>query len=336
MEQKDAPEEKETFVADRKTVAVTGASGYLGSTVVKLLLEKGYNVKGTVRDPSNPAKVEHLKRLPNATSNLALFKADLMDEGSFDETFQGCHCVFHTASPVPYNVKDPENDVIKPAVFGTLNVLRSCQKAGVQVVVQTSSMSAAAPHPPPPVKSEKHWSDPEGQKKRGSYYGASKTLAERAAVEFLAKMPMASAFRLVRICPALVLGPMLQPSVNTSMKYLAKWVSSDDPIKNDSMSCIDVRDCAAHHVAAYEGGHEGRFFSLVESWPYSVIYAALKHFYPEMTLPKPMAAGTKPEPATQFDNTRMKSLGVNERSMMQLFGEAVEVCRERGLLSEKA
>jgi len=333
MEQKEAKEE----ACGKPTVAVTGASGYLGSAVVKLLLERGYKVKATVRDPSNPQKVEHLKRLPRAADNLSLFKADLLDEGCFDDVFACCHGVFHTASPLPYKVKDPENDVLKPAVAGTLNALRSCEKAGVKVVVVTSSMAAAAPRPEPALKSEKHWSDPEEQKKRGSYYGASKTLAERAAVEFLAKMPMETAFRLVRICPTLVVGPMLQPSLNTSMRFFARIATgaAHTEIKNDSMSMIDVRDCAAHHVNAYEGDYEGRYFSLVESWPWSMIYAAVKYFNPEMELPKPMAEGTKPVRATQFDHTRMKSLGVNERSLMQTIGQAVEACRERGLLNDK-
>jgi len=333
MEHKDALAD----LGDEKTVAVTGASGYLGSAIVKLLLEKGYKVRGTVRDPSNPNKVNHLVALPNAAENLTLFHADLIEEGSFDDVFKGCHCVFHSASPLPsHEAKDPENEIIKPAVFGTLNVLRSCEKAGVEVVVITSSMAAAAPRPAPAVKSEKHWSDPEEQKKRRSFYGASKTLAERAAVEFLAKMPLESAFRLVRICPTLVVGPMLQPKLNTSMRYFAACArgSRHKEIVNDSMSLIDVRDCAAHHVAAYEGGHEGRFFSLVESWPWSVIYSALKHFIPELKCPKPMAKRTKPAEATQFDHTRMKYLGVNERSMMQVIKEAVEVCRERGLLED--
>jgi len=336
----DVVEEKESILADQrivqKTVAVTGASGYIGSAVTNLLLEKGYKVHATVRDPTNPAKVAHLKSLPNADDNLVLFKADLLEDGSFDEVFKECHGVFHTASPLPSGSDDPENEIIKPALLGTENVLRSCQKAGVKVVVVTSSMAAAAPKPRPPVLSEKHWSDPDEQKQRGSWYGASKTLAERAAVEFLAKMSVDSAFRLVRICPTMVVGPMLQPSVNTSMKYFAQCARGvqEERIRNDSMSFIDVRDCAAHHVAAYEGNHEGRFFSLVESWHWSMIYTALKLFNPDMKSPKPMEEGTKPERASQFDHTRMRTLGVNERSVVQLIEQAVDVCRERGLLSE--
>jgi len=334
---KDMVDEKDQILEDskiqQKTVAVTGASGYIGSAVVNLLLKKGYKVHGTVLDVTDPAEVDHLKSLPKAANNLVLFKANLLKDSSFDEALKGCHGVFHTASPLPLQSDDPENEVIKPAVLGTESVLRSCQKANVKVVVITSSLSAALPRPAPPVISEKHWSDPDDQKQRGSWYAASKTLAERAAVEFLAKMPRDSAFRLVRICPSMVVGPMLQPKVNTSMKYFA-WCARgvlDETVRNDSMSMIDIRDCAAHHVAAYEGNHEGRYFSMVESWHWSLIYTTLKLFNPGMKSPKPMEEGTKPVRATQFDNTRMRTLGVNERSMAQLMEQAVEVCRERGL-----
>jgi len=329
MEQKS---ENAKAASERPTVAVTGASGYIGSAIVKLLLERGYKVRATVRDTNNPGKVEHLKRLPKAAGNLVLLKAELMDEGCFDDIFTGCHGVFHTSTPVKFEAKDPENDIIKPAVFGTLNVLKSCEKADVKVVVVTSSMYAAFPEVMPAVQSEKHWSDPEEQKKSGTFYGASKTLAERAAVEFLAKMPVDTAFRLIRICPTLVVGPMLQPSVNLSMNVFAALANGVQPMPfpGTSISLIDVRDCAEHHVNAYEGNHEGRFFSTLERWPWSVIWAALKHFNPTITCPE----ATKPVKTTQIDLTRMMSLGVRERSMIQTIGEAVEVCRERGLLEK--
>jgi len=328
---------KSEVVGNGRTVAVTGASGYIGSAIVKLLLEKGYAVHGTVRDPTKASKVDHLWRLSRARDALTLFKADLLDEGSFDKVFKGCHCVFHTASPIPWEVKDPENDVIKPAVNGTLNVLESCKKAGVQAMVLTSSMAAADPRPSPPIKNETHWSDPEEQMKRGSHYGASKTLAERAAIEFVAKMPQDSAIRLARILPTFVVGPMLQPTVNTSMKYFVQYVrgTRHKVVKNDLVSLIDVRDCAAHHVAAYEGGHEGRFFSLVEKWHWSIIYAALKHFNPLMKCPQPMPKGTKPVQGPQIDSTRMKTLGVDERSMYCIIGDVVKVFRDRGMLDDK-
>lgn len=100
-------------------VCVTGASGFIGAHVVKALLDKGYKVYATVRDPSNQEKVRHLTQLNGASENLTLFKADLLDEGSFDEVVSQCVGVFHTASPFFFSVKDPEQgrSTIEPCCY---------------------------------------------------------------------------------------------------------------------------------------------------------------------------------------------------------------------------
>ncbi|KAF9596842.1 hypothetical protein IFM89_013890 [Coptis chinensis] len=104
-----------------KTVCVTGASGYIASWLVKLLLERGYTVKASVRDPNDSRKTEHLRRLPGANDRLHLFKANLVDEGCFDSIINGCEGVFHTASPCFFKAADPQTEIIDPAVKGTLN-----------------------------------------------------------------------------------------------------------------------------------------------------------------------------------------------------------------------
>ncbi|KAL8108531.1 hypothetical protein AgCh_024841 [Apium graveolens] len=81
-------------------VCVTGAAGYIGSWLVKRLLERGYHVRATVRDPGNEKKVKHLLELENACTNLSLWKADLTEEGSYDDAIQGCEAVFHVATPM--------------------------------------------------------------------------------------------------------------------------------------------------------------------------------------------------------------------------------------------
>ncbi|RVW89106.1 Dihydroflavonol 4-reductase [Vitis vinifera] len=91
-----------------KVVCVTGASGYIASWLVKLLLQRGYTVKATVRDPNDPKKTEHLLALEGAKERLHLFKANLLEEGSFDSVVDGCDGVFHTASPVVLIVDDPQ------------------------------------------------------------------------------------------------------------------------------------------------------------------------------------------------------------------------------------
>ncbi|XP_057499487.1 cinnamoyl-CoA reductase CAD2-like isoform X3 [Actinidia eriantha] len=91
-----------------KVVCVTGASGFIASWLVKLLLLRGYTVKASVRDPSDQRKTEHLLALDGANERLHLFQADLLDEGSFDPVVDGCEGVFHTASPVQFSVSDPQ------------------------------------------------------------------------------------------------------------------------------------------------------------------------------------------------------------------------------------
>ncbi|KAL6327722.1 hypothetical protein AAG906_024691 [Vitis piasezkii] len=148
-----------------KVVCVTGASGYIASWLVKLLLQRGYTVKATVRDPNDPKKTEHLLALEGAKERLHLFEANLLEEGSFDSVVDGCDGVFHTASPVVMIVDDPQAQLIDPALKGTMNVLGSCAKApSVKRVVVTSSMASVAfngKHLAPDVLVDESWfSDP--------------------------------------------------------------------------------------------------------------------------------------------------------------------------------
>ncbi|CAI0425664.1 unnamed protein product [Linum tenue] len=141
------------------TVCVTGAGGFLGSWVVHLLLSKNYLVRGTVRDPLDE-KYAHLNQLPNASSNLKLVKADLLDYPSLFSAIQGCSGVFHVASPLPSSPVD----LIEPAVTGTLNVLKACLEAKVERVVVVSSGAALMMNPSWPdtrAMDESCWSDVE-------------------------------------------------------------------------------------------------------------------------------------------------------------------------------
>jgi len=315
---------------NQKTVAVTGANGFIGSHIVKLLLSKGYKVRGTVQQHI-PELVDFLMDLPNAAKNLTLHEKELMHDGCFDEVFHGCDCVFHTASPTlkhQREMKEAHVEMIDTARFGTLNVLRSCKKKDVGTVVLTSSMCSAIPKTNAPsgglpaIIYEEHWANPNFLKKKGSYYAASKTLAEKNAVE----MANDSAFRLVQICPSFTVGPMLQPIVNSSMERFARICAGEHhkQIPNRSISLVDVRDVAAHHIAAYEKGVPGRFFSTTESWHWTLVYEALKILNPQMKCPTPLPNGIKHVQPRKFCTSKMKTLGVTERSFMQVLTDAVE------------
>ncbi|KAM1607820.1 hypothetical protein ACFX1Z_028349 [Malus domestica] len=128
-----------------KVVCVTSASGYIGSWLVKLLLQRSYTVIATVRDPNDPNKTGHLLSLDGAKERLHLFKAGVLKEGAFDAVISGCVGVFHTASPLQLSAFSLHAEIFEPAVKGTLNVLKSCVKfPTVKRMVLTSSMSSVS------------------------------------------------------------------------------------------------------------------------------------------------------------------------------------------------
>ena len=129
----------------RPTVLVTGASGYIAGWIIKYLLEEGYTVHATVRDPNKQSSVAHLlKMVENSPGALKLFKADLLDKGSFAAAMDGCQIVMHTASPfVLEGFTDAHEALVRPALEGTRNVLESVNAcASVKRVVLTSSVAA--------------------------------------------------------------------------------------------------------------------------------------------------------------------------------------------------
>lgn len=312
-------------------VCVTGASGFIASHVVQQLLGKGHRVHGTVRDPADEAKTAHLKALPGAAERLTLFQANLTVPGSFDAAIATCQGVIHIATPLDatHAVADGEQTVYGPAIAGLQTVVDASLKAGtVKTFVLTSSMSAMAPRPEPAVKNETHWSDSDSQKAKGNWYGAAKTCQEQLATKLLAE----TGIRYVAICPTMVLGPQLQPGIAATMdrlRTLAKGRMTKAP--NDSMSYIDVRDCAAMHVAAYEK-HEvsGRYMSLVESLHWNSIAKIMKELVPEMTEIQP--CDDEPCAPTQFDRSRQDSLGVEVRPVRTLLAEAIADLRAKGAL----
>lgn len=240
-----------------KPVCVTGASGFIAAHIVRELLDLGYRVRGTVRNPGAPGKHAFLASLPAASERLELVAADLIDPGSYDKAVEGCEILIHTASPYVLDAKDAQRDLVDPAVDGTLNVLRSARSAGVGRVVLTSSMAAITDEPlPGKVFSEEDWNE-RSTLSRNPYY-LSKVLAERAAWTFAQKNP---GFDLVVINPYMVIGPSLGPELNTSTAIIRDLLTGAFPgVLDLSWGFVDVRDVAHAHVLATENAQaSGRY-----------------------------------------------------------------------------
>lgn len=231
-------------------VCVTGASGFIASQLVADLLAGGYRVRGTVRDASAAGKYEMLTSLPGAGERLELVSADLLAPDTFRAAVAGCEVVMHTASPYVLDVKDPQRDLVDPAVQGTHAVLDACAAVGgVKRVVLTSSMAAVTDEPDDRVLTEDDWNDKSSLERNPYYY--SKTLAERAAWTFVDER--APGFDLVVINPFMVIGPSLIPALNQSNKVLSDMLTGGFPgIINIAWGFVDVRDVSRAHVLAME------------------------------------------------------------------------------------
>lgn len=151
-----------------KTVCVTGANGFIGSWLVRALLDKGYAVRGTYQQGTDTS---HLLSLPGATARLSLFEADLLDPGAIQAAVDGSSGVFHVASPCTLSEpRDPHLELVLPAVQGTLNVLEASRRVKARRVVLTSSISALVPNPSWPHHAapvdESSWTDLDYCKRR--------------------------------------------------------------------------------------------------------------------------------------------------------------------------
>ncbi len=270
-----------------KPVCVTGASGFIAAHVVKQLLEKGYKVKGTVRNLKNRSKYSYLDNLPGAGDRLELVEAELLKEGSFEEAVMGCEYVIHTASPYIIDVKNPQTDLVDPAVKGTLNVLGSCKNvSSVKRVVLTSSFAAISDEPENnKVFSEDDWNEKSNLNRNPYYY--SKKMAEKAGWDFIKEQ--STSFDLVTINPAMVIGPSIGPSLNNSNKIIIDMMTGGFPgIINLNWGFVDVRDVAAAHILAMENSTaRGRYLCANESLTMKGVVESLnKKGYGQYKLPK--------------------------------------------------
>ncbi|ARM31271.1 SDR family oxidoreductase [Prosthecochloris sp. HL-130-GSB] len=243
---------------------VTGATGFIASHLVRDLLEAGYRVRATVRNLTQPERFGFLREFDGAGQRLEIVEADLLKPGSFDTAIKGAQYVFHTASPYLVNVRDPQKDLVDPALEGTRTVLESCRKAGsVSRIVLTSSVAAITDDPPADrILSEKDWNTSSSLTRNPYHY--SKTVAERAAWQFMEQEP---GFELITVNPFMVIGPSLTPSLNTSNQIIRDIVTGVYPaIMDINWGFVDVRDVARSHRIAMETSHaRGRYLCSAET-----------------------------------------------------------------------
>ena len=344
-------------------VLVAGANGYIASWLVKYLIDDGIDVHATVRDPSNDMKVGHLKQLAkDAPGTLTLFKADLLDDGSFDEAMAGCQLVFHTASPfVLFKIKDAQRDLIDPAVKGTRNVLDSANRVDtVRRVVLTSSVVSVhgdtrdLEQAPNHEFTEDDWNTTSSLTHQP--YSYSKVVAEKAAWEIAQAQDR---WDLVVINPGFVLGPSLTTASDSATHATIKqFVDGTMRMGAPAMEvgAVDVRDIALAHIkAGYTPDAAGRHICVSRSMSFLEIGQVLrKNFagrypFPRRELPKflvwlaaPTSGVTRRFVSTnvgyplRFDNSKARTeLGMEFRPPETTIVEHFQQLIDDGIVRDK-
>ncbi|XP_059073770.1 cinnamoyl-CoA reductase 1-like [Cryptomeria japonica] len=314
---------------EMESVCVTGAGGFIASWLVKMLLSRGYTVKGTVRDPDDK-KHKHLKELEGAEERLELVKADILDNDSLIAAIRGCKGVFHTACPI---IEDPVQ-VVEAAVQGTVNVLKASKEEGVKRVILTSTIGAIYLDPnrnPQPIVDEDCWSDLDYCIQTKNWYCYAKTVAEKAACTYAEEVGM----ELIRINPSIVLGPLLQPTMNASTAHVLKYLTgSAKTYVNATQVYVDVRDVARAHILLYETpSASGRYLCAERSLHREELVDMLAQMFPQYPLPTKCSDEVNPRKVGyKFSNQKLKELGLSFTLIKQCLADTVGSLRDKGFL----
>ena len=339
-----------------KTVLVTGGTGFAGVHCILQLLNAGYKVKTTLRSLQRKQEVIEMLRHGGATStdNVSFIVADLSNDANWDLAAENCEYVLHVASPIQLTIPKHEDEVIRPAVEGTLRVLKAAKNAGVKRVVLTSSFGAVGYSHKDAGKpiTEEDWTNPND--KHLSAYLRSKTLAEKAAWDFISKQ--GNGLELAVINPVAIFGPTLGPDMSTGFEILRRLLNgSMKAVPNITFGIVDVRDVAGLHIRAmtHPGAKGQRFLAVAgETMQLPEVAALIKNKMgavaqkvPTRTLPdwivriaalfSPVAKNIAPQLSRNKNASNQKAktiLGWQPRSNEEAILAAVKSMVEFGLI----
>jgi nucleoside-diphosphate-sugar epimerase len=309
------------------TVLVTGGSGFIGSHAIVQLLAAGYQVRTTVRNLNREGEVRTMvKEGGAANATVSFFQADLEKDTGWAEAVSGCDYVLHIASPFPATVPKHEDELIVPARQGALRVLRAARDARVKRVVLTSSFAAIGyGHPPQEAPfTEQSWTNPDGE---GIIpYTKSKTLAERAAWDFMASE--GGELELSVVNPVGVFGPALAKDYSVSLLLVQRLMDGQLPgCPQMVFGVVDVRDVVDLHLRAMtNAAAKGERFLAVSGDFMSIRDIAL-------ALKRRLGATAKRVPTRQLPNWVLRLAALGDPVIRQI---VPELGRVKNATSEKA
>jgi nucleoside-diphosphate-sugar epimerase len=310
------------------TILVTGGSGFIASHCILQLLAAGHQARTTVRSISREGDVRAAlaKAGADPADRLSFIAADLEEDAGWPDAVAGCDYVLHVASPFPPSIPKHENELIVPAREGTLRVLRASRDAGVKRVVVTSSFAAIGygHDSQKTTYDETTWTDPNGPDVLP--YVKSKTLAERAAWDFIAKE--GGSLELCVINPVGVLGPVLGPDYSTSIFLVQRLMDGAMPgCPKLSFGIVDVRDVADLHIRAmtHPAARGERFLAIAGDFLSMLDIAKV--------LKRRMGASARRVPTWQLPNWLVRIAAMRDPAAKQILPE---LGKKKNATNEKA
>ncbi|KAK3429939.1 hypothetical protein EUGRSUZ_E01436 [Eucalyptus grandis] len=307
---------------NRGTVCVTGGTGFIASWLIMRLLEHGYSVRTTVRpDPDGKRDTSFLKNLPGASERLQILTAELSDPESFSPAIKGCVGVFHVATPVDFEDREPEPVVTKRSIDGALGILRACLNSKtVKRVVYTSSAAAIEYNNSGAyILDEDSWSDVESIREMGRFgssYAISKTLTEKAVLEFGEQHGL----EVVTVVPTFVHGPFICPKFAGSVRV--------------SLALV-LDDLARAHIFLLEHPDtKGRYICTSATMTIEEMSEFLSERYPEFQIPSPESLKELKGPRfPRLSSRKLLDAGFEYKYRIEdMFDGAIQCCKEKGYL----
>ncbi|KAL3536723.1 hypothetical protein ACH5RR_000089 [Cinchona calisaya] len=305
-------------------VCVTGAAGYLGSSLVHKLLEKGYTVHATLRNLGDATKVELLKSLPFADTRLVLFQADTYNPDEFAQAIQGCQVVFHLATPLQHNTQSSQyKNTSEAAVAGVKSIADSCIKSGtVKRLIYTASVTASSAlkddgNGYKDFMDETCWT-PLNVSFRYAIdplvaYAHSKTLAEKEVLSY----NDGNKLDVVSLVCGLVGGYTLQSSIAESMRVLVSQITKDKMRYQTlrfleevigKVPIVHIEDVMETHIFCMEKtGFTGRFLCASDFLKSAEIATLIQSNWPDITIPDEFVEDSKRE--IRWGSTKLEELG---------------------------
>ncbi|XP_063948372.1 vestitone reductase isoform X3 [Daucus carota subsp. sativus] len=328
---------------EKGVVCVTGGTGYVVSWLIMRLLQHGYAVNTTTRLHhagsllDQKKDISYLTNLPGASERLRIFTADLDRPESFNDSIQGCVGVFHLAHTIDFEVKEDVETITKRSINATISILQACldSKTVKRVVYTSSATTVMFSGKDLGVLDETLWTDVDVVRSlktvRESYY-ISKTLTERAALEFAETHGL----DLVTVLPPFIHGPFITPhfpgSVRTSMSMI---IDDDNPFEFPGItSFVHMDDVATAHIFLFEYlNARGRYICCGADITLEDFPNFLRERYPEYEVSLARFQKLKDSKIVRLSSKKLLDTGfIFRHGLEQMYDDAIECCKQKGLL----